>query len=151
VQADPVGSGPQALTYVAPSSFRVALSHPRLRKLADGHVTLQSNDAQTDPLHTQLLPVKACIRRCLPHVRPPRCSTVRSYGFRASRTRHRLATRTDLLHVKPVATPPPPHAPAAVPDRPQAERRCPPCGSIMRRVGDIVPTRFRLHGARASP
>jgi hypothetical protein len=63
----------------------------------------------------------------------------------------RLARLNDLRHVKPVDTPPPPHAPAAVPDSQQTERRCPKCGSIMRLVGDIKPTRFRLHGARASP
>jgi ribosomal protein S27AE len=151
VHAEPVGSGQQALKYLAPYIFRVALSNQRLLKLEDGHVTFQYKDAKTDTLNTQILPVEAFIRRFLQHVLPPRFIKVRYYGFLSSRNRHRLAKLNDLLNVKPVETPQPPHAPAAMPDSQQAERRCPKCGSIMRLVGDIEPTRLRLHGARASP
>jgi hypothetical protein len=151
VHAEPLGSGQQALKYLAPSIFRVALSHQRLLKLEDGNVTFQYKDAKTATLNTQILPVEALIRRVLQHVLPPRFIKVRYYGFLSSRNRHRLAKLNDLLNGKPVATPQPPHAPAAMPDSQQAEMRCPKCGSIMRLVGDIEPTRLRLHGARASP
>jgi hypothetical protein len=151
VPAEPVGSGQQALKYWAPSLFRVALSNQRLLQREDGNVTCQDKDAKTGTLTTQTRPVEEFIRRFLPPVLPPRFIKVRSDGFLSSRHRHRLARLNDLLNVKPLEPPPPPHAPAAVPDSQQTERRCPKCGSIMRLVGDIKPTRFRLHGARASP
>lgn len=151
VHAEPVGSGQQALKYLAPYIFRVALSNQRLLKLAEGHVTFQYKDAKTNTLNTPLLPVEEFIRRFLQHVLPPRFIKVRYDGFLSSRNRHRLVMLNDLLNVKPVETPQPPHAPAGVPDRQQTEMRCPKCGSIMRLVGDIEPTRFRPHGARASP
>jgi hypothetical protein len=151
VPAEPVGSGQQALKDLAPYIFRVALRNQRLLKLEDGHVTSQYKDAKTATLNPQTLPVEEFLRRFLPHVLPPRFINVRYYGFLSSRHRHRLARLNDRLNVKPVATPQPPHAPAAVPDSQQTARRWPKCGRSMRLVGDIKPTRFRRHGARASP
>jgi DNA-directed RNA polymerase subunit M/transcription elongation factor TFIIS len=151
VHAEPVGSGQQALKYLAPYIFRVALSNHRILKLEDGDVTFQYTEAKTDTPNTQVLPVEEFIRRFLQHVLPPRFIKVRYYGFLSSRNRHRLARVNELLNVKPLEKPPPPHTPAEVPDGQQAEMRCPKCGSVMRLVGDIAPTRFRLHRARASP
>lgn len=151
VHAEPVGSGQQALKYLAPYIFRVALSNQRILKLEDDHVTFQYHDAKTDQLKTQILPVEEFIRRFLQHVLPSRFIKVRDYGFLSSRNRHRLAQVNERLNVKPLEKQQPPHTPAEVPDGQPAEMRCPKCGSVMQLVGDIVPTRFRLHGARASP
>lgn len=152
VHCEPVGSGHQALKYLAPYIFRVALSNQRILKLEDGTVTFQYKDAQTDALATQTLAVEEFIRRFLPHVLPDRFLKVRYDGFLASRTRQRLETIKALLHVKAVENAPPPQVAADAPDGVEAhELRCPKCGSVMRLVGDILPTRFRLRGARASP
>jgi Putative transposase/Transposase zinc-binding domain len=151
VHAEPVGSGQQALKYLAPYIFRVALSNQRILKLEDDHLTFQYKDAKTDTLHTQILPVEEFIRRFLQHVLPTRFIKVRYYGFLSSRNRHRLAQVNELLNVKPLEKQQPPHAPAEVPAGQPAEMRCPKCGSVMQLVGAIGPTRFRLHGARASP
>jgi Putative transposase len=151
VHAEPVGSGQQALKSLAPDIFRVALNNQRILRLEDGHVTFQDTAAKTDTLNTQILPVEEFIRRFLPHVLPSRFINVRYYGFLSSRNRHRLAQVNERLNVKPLEKPQPPHAPAEVPAVQSAEMRCPRCGSVMQLVGDIVPTRLRLHGARASP
>jgi hypothetical protein len=152
VHCEPVGSGHQALKYLAPYSFRVAISNKRILKLEDGHVTFQYQDAQTATLATRTLAVEEFIRRFLPHVLPDRFIKVRYDGFRSSRTRPRLETITELLQVKPAENAPPTPTAASAPDGAEAhEMRCPKCGSVMRLVGDIVPTRFRPHGARASP
>jgi Putative transposase/Transposase zinc-binding domain len=157
VHAEPVGSGQQALKYLAPYIFRVALSNQRLLKLEDGNVTFQYKDAKTDTLKTQILPVEELIRRFLQHVLPTRFIKVRYYGFLSARNRHRLAQVKAVLNVEPVEKQPPLHAPAEMPDGQQAhEMRCPTCGSVMRLVGDLAPTRLRPFGfylqrARASP
>jgi hypothetical protein len=152
VHCKPVGSGQQALQYLAPYIFRVAISNKRILKLEDGKVTFQYTDAKTDTLTTQTVLAEEFIRRFLQHVLPNRFIKVRYYGFLSSRTRHRLEKVKELLHIKPIETAPPTQTAVDAPDGQETpEMRCPKCGSVMRLVGEIAPTRFRLHEARASP
>jgi hypothetical protein len=144
VPADPVGSGQQAMHYLAPDIFRVALRNHRLLHLEDGHATFQDQEATTDTLTTQIRPVDALIRHFWPHVLPTRFINVRSSGFLPSRNRARLAQVNERLIVEPVDKQRPPHAPAAMPDGQQAHAmRCPLCGNVIRLVGDIAPRRLR--------
>jgi Putative transposase len=152
VHCTPVGSGQPALQDRAPDIFRVALSTKRILKLEDGHVPFHYTEATTDTRTTQTVLAEEWSRRFLPQGLPNRFLKVRDDGFLSARTRHRLATVNELLHVKPVDTAPPTQAAVDAPNgQALPERRCPKCGSVMRRVGDIAPPRFRLHEACASP
>ena len=82
VHGAPVGRGAEALRYLAPASFRVAISHHRLRDAARGprhRVSTQASaTAQVNPC---TLPAEACMRRLLQHVLPARCIQVRDDGL----------------------------------------------------------------------
>ena len=47
VDCEPVGNGAAAFKYLAPYTFRVALSNRRLVKFADGHVTFKYKESAT--------------------------------------------------------------------------------------------------------
>lgn len=152
VPGKPGGSGHPALTSLAPYLLRVALSNKRILNRDDGHVACQYQDAQTGTLATRTVAGEACLRRFVPHVRPDRFIKVRDDGFLSSSTRPRLETSKELRQVKPMEKAPPTPTAAHAPDGAEAQAmRCPHCGSVMRLVGDLVPTRCRPHGARASP
>ena len=77
VPCEPVGRGQEALRSLAPSLFRVAISHHRMLTLADGQVTLQDKESATAQVKTCTVTAEECIRRFLQHVLPARCVTVR--------------------------------------------------------------------------
>jgi hypothetical protein len=67
VHCEPVGRDEDACRYLAPSNLRVALSHNRVLKLEDGHVTFQYKESATDPTRSATVPAQEFIRRFLPH------------------------------------------------------------------------------------
>jgi hypothetical protein len=81
VHSEPVGTGAAAFKYLAPYSFRVAISNNRLRKLAHGNVTFSYKESATAKVKSCTLPAEKFISRFLQHVLPPRFVKVRYYGL----------------------------------------------------------------------
>lgn len=70
VHCEGVGSGLNALPYLAPYIFRVALSNNRLLKLEYDRVTFRYRDTETGAEKRCSLGAEAFIRRFLQHVLP---------------------------------------------------------------------------------
>lgn len=143
VHCQPVGCGLPALKYLAPYIFRVAISNPRIVKLARNKVTFRYRATDTGVLKTCTLHVAEFIRRYLQHVLPKSFVKVRYYGFLSSGLRRRLALIRGQLalfaarqpaveeaSLEPVAV----MTPVARP-----EFRCPACGQLLRRCATIPP------------
>jgi Putative transposase len=73
--------GHSAFTSLAPSVFRVALSHSRIVGLTDRPVTFPSRTPGSARLRPTHLDVMAFLRRVLPHVLPEGCRKVRHCGL----------------------------------------------------------------------
>lgn len=142
VHCEAVGSGLNALKYLAPYIFRVALSNNRLLKLENDRVTFRYRDTETGAEKRCSLGAEAFIHRFLQHILPKGFVKVRYYGFFASTRRARLAAlrqsllaATDLNARHAASTdpssgsaPPPPHT-----------RLCPHCGQPMLFVHTLSP------------
>ena len=142
VHCESVGSGLNALKYLAPYIFRVALSNNRLLKLENDRVTFRYRDTETGAEKRCSLGAHEFIHRFLQHVLPKSFVKVRYYGFFASTRRARLAAlrqsllaTTDLnaqhtasTHPSSGSAPPPPHT-----------RPCPHCGQPMLFVHTLSP------------
>jgi len=138
----PVGTGQAACNYLAPDSFRVAISHHRLRTRADDPVTVQDKASATDQVSIGTVTAEACLRRFLQHGLPDRCIHVRDDGFLSPGTRPVLTRRPARRGASTVATPTT-GTPHAVNDPPHTReaRRCPTCGRLLRRVETLPPKR----------
>jgi hypothetical protein len=137
VHCQPVGTGVNAVKYLAPYIFRVAISNRRIVKLADGKVTFRYRDTESGALKTCTLPAEEFIHRFLQHVLPKGFVKVRYYGFLAVGQRQRLAVLRKQLSCPVKETPVATDVPR------QAEVRCPSCGQVMRRGVVIHPTAHR--------
>jgi Putative transposase/Transposase zinc-binding domain len=146
VHCERVGSGLNALKYLAPYIFRVALSNNRLLKLENDRVTFRYCDTETGAEKRCSLGAHEFIHRFLQHVLPKSFVKVRYYGFFASTRRAHLAAlrqslfaATDLNAQHAASTdpssgsaPPPPHT-----------RLCPHCGQPMLFQRTLPPTLCR--------
>jgi Putative transposase/Transposase zinc-binding domain len=131
VHCEAVGSGLQALQYLAPYIFRVAISNNRLLKLENDCVTFRYRDTETGAEKRCSLGAQDFIHRFLQHVLPRSFVKVRYYGFFAATRRARLASVRQYLGT---LTAPDPSAHSlsqtdSTPDLPQ--RLCPLCGQPM--------------------
>jgi hypothetical protein len=144
VHGQPVGTGVNAVKYLAPYVFRVAISNRRIVQLENDRVTFRYRDTETSQLKTCTLAAEAFIHRFLQHVLPKSFVKVRYYGFLAVSQRKRLVALREQLRSsdeKPaVAT-----ADTAEDELPldrsrPTEVRCPSCGQVMRRGAVIQPT-----------
>jgi hypothetical protein len=97
VHCEGVGSGLNALKYLAPYIFRVALSNNRLLKLESDRVTFRYRDTETGAEKRCSLGAEAFIHRFLQHVLPKNFVKVRYYGFFAPTRRARLAALRQSL------------------------------------------------------
>ena len=152
VDCEPVGNGAAAFKYLAPYTFRVALSNRRLVKFADGHLTFKYKESATHQIKHCTLKAEEFIRRFLQHVLPPRFIKVRYYGLLAPRHRQLLAQARQQLeaHIPNAA-----HnslataainSPAAIGNQQSAfssqqsaALRCPRCGQPMTLLGPLKP------------
>jgi len=134
VHCEEVGSGLNALKYLAPYIFRVAISNNRLLKLENDRVTFRYRDTDTGAEKRCTLSAEEFIHRFLQHILPKNFVKVRYYGFFAPTLRARLtALRHSLLpaadlnawHTNQTAT-----SPGSAPVRPNTIR-CPHCGQPM--------------------
>lgn len=132
VHSQAVGDGQQALRYLAPYVYRVAISNRRVVKCEPGpdglgRVTFTYRKSGSRRYRAMTVTAEEFIRRFLQHVLPRGFQKVRHYGFAHSRYRldrewlNMLVTVTlSLVYVLLVAAQPLP-----VPHRP----RCPHCGA----------------------
>ena len=139
VHCEPVGSGLNALKYLAPYIFRVAISNNRLIKLENDLVSFRYRHTQTRKEKCCTLPAEEFIRRFLQHVLPKNFVKVRYYGlFSPSLRKKLLAIRQylDSISCLPVQTqiivehskPEPSQGMSSLSRLPI---RCPVCGGIM--------------------
>lgn len=91
--------GPQPVREsLSRSTPRVAMSHPRRRKVEQGRGSCRwQHSRQGGPLEETSLEVWAWIRRFLRHVLPPGECKIRSSGLLARRHRHTLGTAPDIV------------------------------------------------------
>lgn len=142
VHCEDVGSGLQALKYLAPYIFRVALSNNRLLKLENDRVTFRYRDTETGAEKRCSLGALDFIHRFLQHVLPHHFVKVRYYGFFAPTRRARLTTlRQSLLaatdlNIRQAA--PTDLSPGALAPQPHAIL-CPHCGLPMLFVHSLSP------------
>ena len=106
VHCEEVGSGLNALKYLAPYVFRVALSNNRLLKLENDRVTFRYRDTETGAEKRCTLGVEEFMHRFLQHVLPHHFVKIRYYGFFAPTRRARLnSLRNCLLATADLTTP----------------------------------------------
>jgi endogenous inhibitor of DNA gyrase (YacG/DUF329 family) len=137
VHCEPVGTGVQALQYLAPYIFRVAISHNRILTLEDGQVTFQYKDSQTEQTKVCTLSAEEFIRRFLQHVLPDHFVKVRYYGFFSPGTRHALQTVRELLGAQSTPKHPAGHDADSMPATTAVH--CPRCGNAMELVETLRP------------
>jgi len=141
VHCQPVGTGENAVKYLAPYIFRVAISNRRIVKLDNDRVTFRYRQTETGQLKSCTLPAEAFIHRFLQHVLPKGFVKVRYYGFLAVGQRKRLvALRQQLSCSAKETSATTEHGDEESPRSRQTEVRCPSCGQVMRRGAVIHPT-----------
>jgi hypothetical protein len=134
VHCEAVGSGLNALKYLAPYIFRVAISNNRLLKLENDRVTFRYRDTETGVEKRCSLGAEQFIHRFLQHVLPKHFVTVRYYGFFAPTLRARLtALRHSLLPVAALNAQPdnPPASPSGSAPPRSNPQLCPHCHQPM--------------------
>jgi hypothetical protein len=143
VHCEEVGAGLNALQYLAPYIFRVALSNNRLLKLQGERVTFRYRDTETGTEKRCSLGAEDFIHRFLQHVLPKGFVKVRYYGFfaavqhvRLPALRQHLAPRTaptDSVETQPETD----QAPAP------PKFLCPQCGQPLHLQRTLPPTLCR--------
>jgi len=141
VDIEAVGSGKEALKYLTPYIFRVALSNKNILKVTRTHVTFRYREGKTNIVKTQTLPAEQFISRFLQHVLPKGFQKVRSYGLYHPKSRGKLEGVKEQLQPQAstpatqVTTPKPPTA------KPPVRFYCPCCKVEMIKIGKITPKR----------
>lgn len=135
----PVGTGEQALKYLAPYIFRVAISNRNILALKNGQVTFRYRNSKTNASRTATLPCEQFISRFLQHVLPRGFQKVRTYGLLHPKQHHLLhlvkeqlhhqrSATSELSHQSPLA-----HCTSGLP----APLLCPKCACQMIHIAEI--------------
>ena len=150
VHCEAVGSGLNALKYLAPYIFRIALSNNRLLKLEHDRVTFRYRDTETGTEKHCSLAAPDFIHRFLQHVLPKGFVKVRYYGFFAATQRVRLMTLQQ--HLTQLATPPSSVETPPETDQAQAPSKhlCPQCGQPMLFQRTLLPALCRSPSANCT-
>ena len=139
VHSKPVGSGRQALKYLAPYIFRVAIGNRRIQKFENKQVTFRYKASDTGQERLCTLAAEEFIHRFLQHVLPKGFVKVRYFGFFSSGSRKRLlAIKKQLGLVKEEPT----KTEQTLETTPSSKSvyRCPVCGCTMSPGNLIHPT-----------
>lgn len=140
VHCEAVGSGLNALKYLAPYIFRVALSNNRLLKLEHDRVTFRYRATETGVEKRCSLGAQEFIHRFLQHVLPKGFVKVRYYGFFAATQRVRLTALQQHLTQLTAPT----SSVETQPETNQAQASpillCPQCGQPMLFQRTLPPT-----------
>ena len=137
VPGTPVGTGAQALQYLAPYIFRVAISNNRILTLEDGQVTFQYKDSRIEQSKVCTLSAEEFIRRFLQHVLPAHFVKVRYYGWLSPGNREALHMVRELLGAQSPPSPLEEHARDSTPATTTVH--CPRCGQAMALVETLRP------------
>jgi hypothetical protein len=143
VHCEPVGSGLNALKYLAPYIFRVAISNQRILKLENDRITFRYRATETGAEKRCSLGAEEFIHRFLQHVLPKGFVKVRYYGFLAATQRTRLLSLRQQLGTSPAPisseeTRPETNLAQALP-----KLLCPHCGQPMLFQRTLPPTLCR--------
>jgi hypothetical protein len=144
VHCKAVGCGQQALKYLAPYIFRVAISNRRILKLEDERVTFRYRATDTGQERLCTLAAEEFIRRFLQHILPKGFIKVRYYGFFSSGSRLHLAALRqqlgqDSIFVDEVQSDQVEKTATVL----ETVHRCPVCGRLMQPGGPILPAKGR--------
>lgn len=126
VHCKPVGNGTDALKYLAPYIYRVAITNNRIESIENEQVTFRFKDSSTDQWETKTLPVFEFMHRFLQHVLPKGFVKIRYYGLMAPTARNLLAVALYLLGGSKLLS--------VVPPVFNKHNACPCCGSPLRWV-----------------
>jgi len=97
VHVESIGTGEHATLYLSRYVYRVALTNRRLKRFANGRVTLEYTHARTHATRALTLPVDSFLTRFLAHVLPRAFTKVRWYGLLSPSRRADLEHARDLL------------------------------------------------------
>lgn len=139
VHCEEVGSGWNALKYLAPYIFRVAISNNRILKLENDCVTFRYRDTETGAEKRCTLTAEEFIHRFLQHVLPKNFVKVRYYGFFAARQRTKLLSIQQQLGKLHAPIPAAPTQPDTHRAPPSPKLLCPQCGQPMLFLHTLVP------------
>lgn len=133
VHSQSVGKGEDALKYLAPYIFRIAISNKRILKVADKQVTFAYRASDTGKWRRMALSIDHFLQRFLQHVLPKGFVKVRYYGLFSPSKRHLLPTIQLILgKVQPIVqTTEQTNASTAI--------ACPTCGQPMPWVCEVRP------------
>ena len=90
VDCKPVGTGQQALKYLAPYVYRVAITNNRILNIDDAKVRFLYKNSDTGKWKPKTIPAEEFIRRFLQHILPKGFIKVRYYGLLHSKNRQQL-------------------------------------------------------------
>ena len=94
------GSGQEALKYLTPYIFRVALSNKNILAVDGQSVTFRYRNSTTKRFQQVTLPAEQFIHRFLQHVLPKGFQKVRTYGLYHPKQRHNLEVVKEQLQPK---------------------------------------------------
>jgi len=132
VHCEPVGSGLNALKYLTPYIFRVAISNNRILKMEQDRVTFRYRDTETGIEKRCTLRAEEFIHRFLQHVLPKGFVKVRYYGFFTATQRTKLISLQQQLGKLPAPILSTPTQPETDQAPPSPKLLCPQCGQPMR-------------------
>ncbi len=118
-------NGATSFKYLAPSVFKVAISHRRIVSLKDRIVTFTYRKPGSSRPRTTRLDVLEFMRRFLQHVLPAGFMKVRHCGCMNANCRIQTNTLRQMITAQTGATPAPPRSIAT----PPAQVTCPHCGA----------------------
>ena len=127
VHCEGVGSGLNALKYLAPYIFRVAISNSRILKLEGDCITFRYRATETGAEKRCSLGAEEFIHRFLQHVLPKGFVKVRYYGFFAATRRSKLVALQQHLRQHTASIPSPEIQPETDPTQARPKLLCPQC------------------------
>lgn len=137
VHSKPVGTGRNALKYLAPYIFRVAISNNRILKVEQDRVIFRYKDTATGKTKCCSLAAEEFIRRFLQHVLPKGFVKVRYYGLFAPGQRARLNQAKQFLgEAESPSQLEPLKSETSLPSQ---TIRCPKCHQTLRLIDTIRP------------
>jgi predicted RNA-binding Zn-ribbon protein involved in translation (DUF1610 family) len=139
VHCKAVGGGRQALQYLAPYIFRVAIGNKRIETFENDQVTFRYKASDTGLEQRCTLSAEAFIHRFLQHVLPKGFVKVRYYGFFSSGMRERLTAIQVQLGSAREAVAKSDQTQAGIPAA-KPVHACPVCGHSMQPGRMIAPT-----------
>jgi len=129
VHCEAVGSGKEAIIYLARYIFRVAITNNRIVAVENDQVTFRCQDSKNKQWYLKTLPALSFMHRFLQHVLPKNFQKVRYYGLFSHTKRNLLMVARYLLR-----------APRPQPKSKKVNNsgfRCPKCKGTLRLVAKI--------------